>query len=533
MAPSAKKMAAIEKKGDEVDDFDALISSMQAANDAATANPLEYATFTALQHAWINMQGPKILLRAANQIGKSHATAAKMCHFVRRTGPYINRRPGPVRILVISTSKEQIVPLMEKMRDFFPPGEVCRDIRNDRGRARLTPLEFVDNMGFTGKPPRIYWHSGPGKGSTIAFATYKQGAGRIAGGTFDLVVCDEPLPKEIWDECQPRVLRRKGAIWVTFTPTPECCDIAYLRKMVADGETKDGHIKELHGGLTPETMRLVRRDGKPGRYLMTQEAIERYTASILPIARDMRINGSWDIVVTERHFMGWGEHCIAGDKERPPSTSILCVGMDHGLTSGRQAAVVIAINLTDPLMPEAWILGELRPEGYATPDTVAVGLLRLLGEVGMRLYGHPLAYDHVDKWFGDRAAVGKKSGLRMENDEIRRKLAKLLGREASDPRMKPMATPYKFGGSVLHGQSLMNAMMARRRLVEHGPGEPWTADGPSYFRVWKGCTNFIADIAGFKGDPKDPKKDLPDAARYPLEEVVHFPSFAGFRMIYA
>lgn len=493
---------------------------MQAAIDACTANPLAFVSVTLLQKRWLEMVGPRILLRAANQVGKSYSTALKVAHFVRRMGAHANRRPGPVRVLVISTSKEQMVPLMEKMWDLFPRGEVCRSIRNDRGRRRIEPLEFVAGMGFSGKPPRITWHTGPGEGSLIQFATYKQGAGRIAGGTFDLVVCDEPLPKEIWDECQPRVMHRKGAIWVTFTPTPECCDVSYLRKMVTDGK-----VAELHGELTVETKRLLRRDGSPGRALMTQAEIDLYAASILPIARDMRLKGSWDIVVTERHFMGWGEHCLAGDTERPPPGHILCIGMDHGLTTGRQAVVLIAISLADRLMPEAWILGEYRPEGYATPDSVADGILRLLADVGTRLFGQPLGYDSVDRWFGDRAAVAQKSGIRMDNKEIAAKLAKRLGRDAS--AMKAISTPYKFQGSATRGQSVMNAMMARRKVVDG------RAEGPGYFRVWRGCTHFVADAARFRGERNDPAKDLMDAARYPIEEVVDITTFVGYRAIYS
>lgn len=513
-----------------------VLACLDNASQAATVNPLDFATYTALQEEWIRMAGPRLLLRAANQIGKSHATAAKMGHFIRRTGPYANRRAAPVRVLVISTSKEQIVPLMEKMRDLFPPGEVCRDLRNDRGRVRITPLEFVDGLGFTGKPPRIYWHTGPAKGSTITFATYKQGAGRIAGGTFDLVVCDEPLPKEIWDECQPRVMHKKGAIWVTFTPTPECCDVAYLRKLVADGL-----IKELHAELTVETKRLRRRDGGPGRALMTQAEIDVYAASILPIARDMRVKGSWDIVVTDRHFMGWGEHCLAGDRDLPPPGSIFAIGMDHGLTTGRQAAALIAICQNDRLMPEVWVLGEYRPEGYAVPETVARGILRMIDQVGRRLSGGYLAadgswlggvpgtYDDLHKWYGDRAAVARRGGIRMENSSIRRFIAKQLGRDVEN--LKEINTPIKYGGSSIHGEGLLNAMMARRKFTPGTDGD--LPNGPGYFRVWRGCTHFIADVAKYKGAANDPAKDLMDAVRYPAQEEIDDRVFSGFRMIYA
>ena len=78
-------------------------------------DPIAYVVLTGPQEAWVRMGSPAdpdrderpLLWRGANQIGKSYAQAAKILHYIRATGPYAKRKPGPVNVLVVSISKDR------------------------------------------------------------------------------------------------------------------------------------------------------------------------------------------------------------------------------------------------------------------------------------------------------------------------------------------------------------------------------------------------------------------------------------------
>ena len=119
-----------------------------------------------------------VLWRDGNRLGKSFALAWELIHRCRGTHPFKTTHRPPIRALVISVSLDQIVPLMEAIWMLVPKGELSSKCGFDPGR------------GITGKPPRLVFESGPGKGSVISFATYRQGSTRIAGGEYQVVVMD-------------------------------------------------------------------------------------------------------------------------------------------------------------------------------------------------------------------------------------------------------------------------------------------------------------------------------------------------------
>lgn len=502
---------------EDFDDFgenDDLVGAFAALGESVDADPMAHVELTLAQLAWVRMRGPRLLWRGANQIGKSFSLAYKLLCFIRRIGPYADRNPGPVRVLMLSTSKEQMIPLMEKLWSMVSRAEVCRSARKKNGRSVIEPLEFVDGFGFTGKPPRIYFNAGPGLGSLIQFATYKQGSGRIAGGTFDLVILDEPPPEKVWGEVMPRVMTKSGDVWVGFTPTPESPPLDYMRKMV-----KNGSIAELHTELTVESMTLPATNHRPARYLKTQKAIDDYAETLLPAERDMRLRGGWEIIVTERLLMGYGPHCLMPDREMPPPTSKILVGGDHGSAPGRQYFALVAIDGAETLFPRVWLLNEYRPIGFSDALQDAQGILRMIKSTGERL-GVNFTYDHVNEWVCDRASGKHEHGVRKSNDLLARFLARELGREVES--LKPIHTPTKFGGSVTNGQALMNLIMNRKD--EHGR---------SNFRVWEGCTAFTTAAQRYQGDPRDKNKDPIDGARYPIEWLCRPPTQPGQIVRYA
>lgn len=438
-----------------------------------------------------------ILWRAANQVGKSRGQAKKVIHFIRRTGPYRNRAPGPVKVMVMSFSKEQMEPLMEKLWELLPRDEIAPSV------------DFEPGFGFRGKPPRITFTSGQGKGSLIIFATYKQGSRRAAGGTFDVVILDEPVEERIWGEILPRVLHgTPGEIWITFTATPDSPPLDYLRKLVEDGQ-----IEELHTDLTVENVTL-----ETGRPLLSKDWIDAFDRSLLPIERDMRMRGGWEIVSTDRALDNWGPQCLG--LANPPAGSIVAVGVDHGAGSGKQAAAVIAIDDPHGMFPRVWLMAESVAEGFTTPDIDADAVLKMLASVG-------LGYDDVDLWVGDRASGMNKYDVRKTNQDLRRHMARILGRPSE--KLKWIETPKKWDGSVTYGFRLLNAIMGRRT----DPSGAVDLMAPSHFQARPSCVRFAQAAQRWKWNPKDPAKDILDAVRYPIERIVKPEQWFSFKATYA
>ena len=177
---------------------------------------LDYLRLTKCQESFLSDDAPIAIWRDGNQIGKSTALAYDLIERCRGTHPFIKTHRPPIRALVISVSLEQMAPLMEKIWQLTPKDEIDERCGYDPGR------------GITGKPPRLVFTEGPGKGSTISFATYRQGATRIAGGTYHIVICDEPPPEEMFGEVMPRVMKERGLIRVGLTPTPDMPEQGWL-----------------------------------------------------------------------------------------------------------------------------------------------------------------------------------------------------------------------------------------------------------------------------------------------------------------
>lgn len=139
-------------------------------------------------------------------------TIPDLLDYIRRTGRHSERKPGPVTVLVAGESKTTILPLMTAMRAVFLDSEVCLQIN----RGEPCPVQYQEGYGFRGKPPRLYFHAGPGVGSRVSFQTYGTGPipMRLAGITVDLVVIPAVPSERVRDELLARVVRRGGEVWV-------------------------------------------------------------------------------------------------------------------------------------------------------------------------------------------------------------------------------------------------------------------------------------------------------------------------------
>lgn len=442
---------------------------------------VDYVRLTVPQETVLQDDRPIVLWRDGNRLGKSYAAAYDIITRCRGTHPFQQTHRPPIRVLCISYSLTQMADLMEMLWVLIPKNEI--DPRNGHEPGR----------GITGKPPRLVFTSGPGRGSRVVFATYKQGARRIMGGKYHLVVLDEPPPERVFGEVAPRVLDSRGHIRIYMTPTPDAPPLRWLRDRV---ETDDPllHIPEHNYHLKAE--HLWPR-GFPGPW-NTQAEIDVYEAGLLDVERAMRMTGAWDPVILGAWIRAYDEACVS--VARPSVGSWLIVGVDHGADAGKQAAMLVAVSGRGAKRPKVWWIDEMTTEGFTTPEHDAKGILDMLRRNGFK-------YDDIDDWVGDRPTGSARQAIRKSNTDLRRELAWQLDRPVRETKVIHPAK--KWGGSMMDGVRMVNALFADRdsRGVPSGLVHPQ-------------CTEFRAACSQFDGDSRHPLKDVLDAGRYAMERAL-------------
>lgn len=438
---------------------------------------IDHVRFTIPQVSFLSDDRQRVLWRDGNQMGKSYALAYDVLARCRGSHLFQKVRRPPISVLVVSVSFEQMAPLMEKIWALAPKDELDPRCGYDPGR------------GITGKPARLVFSSGPGRGSVITFATYKQGASRIAGGTYDIVIMDEPPTQGIYGEIMPRVAKRRGLIRIGMTPTPDMPPQGWLRELVSENQ-----VHEHNFGLSAKH---CQPRGHPTPWLFQHE-IDEYLKGLLRVERQMRERGAWDPVVEGRWLDGFDDECITSEEARPGA--FLVCGIDHGADAGKQRASLVALEGRRSSRPRGLIWDEAGSDGFTTPEMDAKAILSMLHRRG-------LMYDSVDAWVGDRSTKSDKRNIRKGNNDLRRELALQLNRPLHQTKI--IADVKKWAGSMSYGMRLLNTLFVRRD--EEGP----------HLKVHERCVNFIEGCREFDGDPKHPTKDALDGGRYAVEHGVN------------
>ena len=474
-------------------DDDEIFALLGQSVESAEQTRWSRSALTPGQDGWLKQTDPVAIWRGGNQLGSpGDSRLTSSCS--PRKHPYDQTHKPPVRIVVASESWAQMDPLARKLWELLPKDDID------------PKLYYSPGQGIKGyKEAVIPFVSGPGAGSLITLCTYKQGATRLAGGTYHRGYCDEPPPEAFFGELRPRLNVLDGHLRMTFTPTPESPPLEYLREKVELWKKhQPGGIVEHHTILS-EAVCWPKGALLP---FMTQSKVDRFIADCIPAERLMRAEGAWDPIVKGRWLDNYSDDRCARDFviggtrsiDVPPGAKLL-VGMDHGAAAGKQASALIAVTQEQGLTPRIWVIDAEQADDMTTPEEDARRLLAMLNR-------HGLTYDHVDEWVGDRSAQGShRSPIKKSNADVRRYLAAALGRNAGD--LKYIHTPKKSGGSVWRGARIMNAALGRD-----------TAQGHAHLLVHTRAKLAIDSFKGFKGDPKDPCKDVFDAVRYPIERAV-------------
>ena len=442
-------------------------------------DPLAWASWSPWQRGVLEDGSTCRLIRAANQVGKTTVLVADLLHEIRGTNPYRPRRhAGPINVMLVSESLEQMAQpgaILEKLWDILPKHEIDPKIY------------FVQGEGVRGaKIPAIRFVKGPGAGSVISLRTYRQDPQTLAGATIHAVYCDEPSPARAYGELQPRLLRHNGTFTIAFTPTLNMPDQGWLRELV-DG----GVFSEHYAAMTPEN---AWPEGY-ARPFLTAERIETAIKAWPEVEVPMRVKAAWEPVIKDRYLTAFTDNATQPFELRDlPADCQIVVGIDHGIVIGKQWAVLLAVSGGSTDSPRYWFIAEAGGQEVSSPEIDAKAILDMLASVGLK-------YEHVDEWIGDRDTGDGRHMKSKSNAILRAQLWYQAGISSNDKRARVIQTPVKGSGSVWYGLGLLNAAFAEGRAVIHPR-----------------CNALVEAVRRFKGDSRDPHKDVLDAARYALEK---------------
>jgi hypothetical protein len=446
----------------------------------AASSPLSYFRPTPPQLAFLKDPSPIKLLLGGNQIGKTRASVMSLLYRALGCHPYLKTDPVPNESWLITHSHDQSRTIQKKLYEMIPHGALMDD------------CVFVPGKGFRGQVPIVRFKNG----SIIRIKTAQQGIG-LESASIGFVAIDEPIPESVWGSLASRVLRggsggKTGTIAITMTPVGE--DVSYLRHMV-----EDGRISCHRAPLTvPDTTPI---DCDP---LLTQQQIDNISATYLPIDREARLNGSWDVGIDPKQliFDNFDPSMISGAPVPAGGDYKFAIGIDHGSQPNSQVAILSAVDMTNYQEPKVYVLGEYTG-GASSPEHHVRGILEMLKR------------HHVDPsmctWTGDGAHYGGrgKTGFKMSNGMLMRAFERVL---SLPPRGLPFTirTALKFKSSVYYGSSVLYSIMSK-----------------NHFYIRPECTQLIQSLQRYtfkrtsSQKSTDPHGHAVDALRYGVLPVVH------------
>jgi hypothetical protein len=393
-------------------------------------NPLAYFRPTPPQEKWLRDQSAIKLLLGGNQCGKTFACCAELLYRCLGTHPYYKTDPPPITAFLITHSHQQSITIQEKLWDMCPKNEIHPSV------------EFVPGKGFRGLHPVVRFNNG----SLIMIKTANQGLG-LASATVSYVAIDEPVDRHVWGELAARVLRggaggATGTIGITMTPVGQNVD--YLRELVSQGRVS----------CTMAPLTVENTTPKGCSPIITQEQIDNIAATYLPIDREARLNGSWDVGVIEGRVFDCFEETMITTLACPPGNYQFCIGIDHGAQPNTQVAILAAVDSSNPQEPKVYVLDEYL-SGAAPPEHHIRAIIEMLNRNGLK--------PEMCKWTGDAAHRGNKKSGRMSNALLRRAAEATLNYPPGNLPFR-IITASKPAFSVYYGAAQIHSVMARRNF---------------------------------------------------------------------
>lgn len=397
-------------------------------------NPLSFWKPSFKQSLLMDTDHPRVLVRAANQAGKTEVGAAKVWDFALSN-------PGSIILVVAANHKSKVEVVGAKLHALSP-------------RTQLLPgSDYNPTRGWRNDVIQLR------NGSRIIFRSAESQATSIAGLTVHAVWIDEPPPQHLWGEILSRVAVFNGPVWITMTPIGR--SLEWLRTIIEGDPSK---------GVAPQedwlqiTIELTTRDC-PWR---TQESIDAQCASYGPWEYAQRAKGAWEGVTPDRMFPAFTEALVSSEVPANHEWSV-ALGMDHGIGAGHEACVLL---LWSNEINRVIVLDEYINDLASTPEVDARAILGMLTR-------HQIRPQHVDIAYGDTNAAGKAQPGRKVND--------LLEEHLQGIRIR---TPDKRPGSVDNGVRMLHVAMQRGHFQVH----PRCQSTIKSLRHWQGKDDDLKHI---------------------------------------
>lgn len=353
----------------------------------------------------------RILVRAANRIGKSVHAAVKLVKIMLK---HPNRR-----YRVIGVDYGQAVGVISKlMFDYIPASEL------------MPGCTYTITNGWIHQLIRLK------NGTTCEIRSNDQKAIAHAGSSLHGIWCDEPPKPEIFLESVTRVMDTGGFLWITATPIGRPC--GFLKDIIeAPESTWVEHVVEFSHKNCP---------------WYTEDQVNKWIqeAKAAPWAYKQKIFGEWEGETVGRIFTGFDEECVLkpGD-DLPDDDFFVGIGIDHGESVGKQVALLCIWTNSQFL-----VLDEVVSETSTTPEMDAAAILKCLRRWGWGL-------EDLTNIVGDINSAGKAHAGHKVNELLGNELCKQAGYRRQIITINP---PNKGKGSVEYGEKLLNASFMRGQL---------------------------------------------------------------------
>jgi phage terminase large subunit-like protein len=458
---------------------------------AVESDPLAWISWLPVQLAFLQDTSPEKMLRAGNQVGKTTAALAEVHFQCSGKHPYrkLRRRP-PIEAWIICASWSQSLAVQKK---FFRIAR--RDLING---SRCHPIN-----GFHANNPTAIYKNG----SVVRFKTANQNTIDLSAATIHLVLFDEPPDPGVFAEVQERVKRTEGDVLWAMTPVGR--PVEYVRERVERGLISEHHTRLSPEALVPvgETEPLKTELGTP----MDAEWIAKQELKYLPMEREIRMHGGWEMRTGERTFDNFdqGEHVVELE-ELPPGEWEFHLGLDHGLKQFKEVALLVAVEPPrEPSDPyRVVVLDEYCGQAGTSVRADALAIHQMLERNG-------LTWGELTSVWGDRVHLGG-SADKKANKDLQREIARLQRPPVPALSLSPPIWTVKRGrgankGSVLAGCRWLYQVLAT----------------PGGFAIDARCEHTIKALDTWELGDDNEHKDKIDALRYSLQKFIFGHAGAG------
>lgn len=418
-------------------------------------------------------QAQNRLVRAANQIGKTHAICAEIWWQATGSHPWraVGRKEGS-SWCVIKDFESGYHVFCQKLRALEPPGVLHPHCTWDKA----TGYSYIQ------KGRRKPWLV-LADGYVIEFKSGTQDAMSMESATIDALFFDEPPKAGHWSAARSRLSSSNGPTLIGFTAIGR--PVGYLRREV-EGDPKSGEKPK------EEWTQIVIPLSAANAPHRTPESIAAQIARTPAWEAAQRIRGEWEGVTEGRRFSAFKEqHVLSLSDAMGYTFSHFRLSGDYGEGPGKTAFYLEGIVGTRE--PYTYVvLGEYISQERTTPTQDAVGVLKMLAEVG-------IDPKEIARAFGDVNSAGKLGAGASCNEEMERAIARL---------MKVQRCPFQFEvpdkgkGSVSFGEGAMSHAMLEDR-----------------FFVVEDCLGFLSSLRNYTGKEEALKHAL-DGVRYGISDLL-------------